>query len=169
MGSFSRSCTIYNIKLAKPSTVVEALDRQAQETNMRFGRSVAVEKEMQRAVESSGREGVERKELAKELRIHYNSRVFLNKCLNELGIVKSLTSPKRYFTKNGYEDSNEHKLIEVLSKHHMSYSDRELAERFGFSSAQVNDLRERLGKAKMAGWNFRKNRKNLSLVGFLQQ
>jgi transcription initiation factor IIE alpha subunit len=89
--------------------------------------------------------------------------------LNELGIVKSLTSPKRYFTKNGYEHSNEHKLVEALNKHHMSYSDRELAERFGFSFEQVRELRKRLGKAKRAGWNFRKNRKNLSLVGFLQQ
>jgi hypothetical protein len=73
MGSFSRFCTRYNIKLATPSTVIEALERQAEEANMSFGRSVAVEKEMQRAVESSGREGVERKELARKLRIHYNS------------------------------------------------------------------------------------------------
>lgn len=169
MGSFSRFCTKYNIKLATPSTVIEALRKQAEEANLSFGRSVAVEEEMWKAVESSGKEGIERKELARKLRVHYNSRVFSNQFLSKFDIVKSLTSPKRYFARKSYENSKEHELVEMLNKHHLHYSDRDLAERFGFSLEQVRELRKRLNKTKKTGWNFRKNRKNLSLVGFLGQ
>lgn len=170
MGSFCRFCTSYNIKLTTINDLLMAFEKKPSELNQKFGELLPRKDFILKLIKASREKGLTKQDLKKKLGWTTNASPSYLQAdnLNKYGVVRSIFSPRRYFSKESYEESNEFKLIKDLKTNHLLYSDQYLANKYGFSMEQVaNFRREKLGLHKHPGWNWRRNRNTPSLSKYL--
>ncbi len=71
MGSFTRFCVAYKIKLATPETLISSFEKDVSETNKIFGRLISKNKQIIDLIKKSGFEGLTRKEVSKIVGCNY--------------------------------------------------------------------------------------------------
>lgn len=168
MSAFVRFCTAYKIKLTRITTLADDLDKKVQDVNERYGQLTTPKTRAIKLIKDADKEGITKTIIHDKLgwRGKTNSVPLETSELAKYGIVKSVLSPRRYFTQENYQGSNEFELIQDLRKHHLDYSDKTLAKKYGVTLSQVRRLRAgKLGLTKISGWYW-KRPENFTLSEF---